>query len=65
MSPTDVTVFVRGPRETRGSRVEDFEATIDVEGLRPGVFQLPVKVIPPARVGVIKIEPPHVRVRIR
>jgi YbbR domain-containing protein len=65
MSPTDVTVFVRGPRETRGSRVADFEATIDVEGLRPGVFQLPVKVIPPARVGVIKIEPPHVRVRIR
>ncbi len=65
MSPSDVTVFVRGPRETRGSRVGDFEATIDVEGLRPGVFQLPVKVIPPARVGVIKIEPPHVRVRIR
>jgi YbbR domain-containing protein len=63
--PADVTVFVRGPRETRGSRVDDFEATIDTEGLRPGVFQLPVKVIPPARVGIIKIEPPHVRVRIR
>jgi len=64
MAPGDVTVFVRGPRDTRGSRVEDFEATIDVEGLRPGSFQLPVKVIPPARVGIIKIEPPHVRVRI-
>jgi YbbR domain-containing protein len=65
LSPGDVTVFVRGPRDTRGSRVEDFEATIDVEGLRPGSFQLPVKVIPPARVGIIKIEPPHVRVRIK
>jgi YbbR domain-containing protein len=65
ISPSDVTVFVRGPRDTRGSRVGDFEATIDVEGLRPGVFQLPVTVIPPARVGVIKVEPPHVRVRIR
>ena len=65
LSPTEVTVFVRGPRETRGSRVDDFEATIDVEGLQPGTFQLPVNVIPPARVGIIKIEPPHVRVRIR
>jgi YbbR domain-containing protein len=65
ISPADVTVFVRGPRETRGSRVGDFDATIDVEGLRPGSFQLPVKVIPPARVGIIKIEPPHVRVRIK
>jgi YbbR domain-containing protein len=65
VSPGDVTVFVRGPRDTRGSRVEDFEATIDVEGLRPGAFQLPVNVVPPARVGIIKIEPPHVRVRIK
>jgi YbbR domain-containing protein len=64
VSPGDVTVFLRGPRETRGSRVEDFEATIDIEGLRPGLFQLPVRVVPPARVGIIKIEPPHVRVRI-
>ena len=65
VSPGDVTVFVRGPRDTRSSEVDDFEATIDIEGLGPGQFQLPVRVIPPARVGVIKIEPPHVRVRIR
>jgi YbbR domain-containing protein len=65
VSPAEVTVFVRGPRETRASRIGDFEATIDIEGLGPGSYQLPVKVIPPARVGVIKIEPPHVRVRIR
>jgi YbbR domain-containing protein len=65
VTPGYVTVFVRGPRETRGSGVEDFEATIDVEGLGPGLFQLPVRVVPPARVGIIKIEPPHVRVRIR
>jgi len=65
ISPGDVTVFVRGPRDTRASSVDDFEATIDVEGLRPGLFQLPVRVIPPARVGIIKVEPPAVRVRIR
>ena len=65
VSPADVTVFLRGPRETRASRVEDFEVSIDIEGLGPGVYQLPVRVVPPARVGVIRTEPPHVRVRIR
>jgi YbbR-like protein len=65
MSPTNVTVFLRGPRDTRGARIDDFEASIDVEGLRPGLYELPVRVIPPARVGVIKVEPPQVRVRIR
>jgi YbbR domain-containing protein len=65
VSPRAVTVFVRGSRDTRGSRIDDFEASIDVEGLGPGLFQLPVRVVPPARVGIIKIEPPHVRVRIR
>jgi YbbR domain-containing protein len=65
MIPVEVTVFVRGPRDTRGSRIDDFEASIDVEGLGPGLFQLPVRVIPPPRVGIIKVEPPHVRVRIK
>jgi YbbR domain-containing protein len=65
VTPREVTVFVRGPRETRGSRIADFEASIDVEGLGPGLFELPVRVSPPPRVGVIKIEPPHVRVRVR
>jgi len=65
ISPTEVTVFVRGPRASRASTVEDFEASVDTEGLRPGLFQLPVRVTPPARVGVIRVEPPIVRVRIR
>jgi YbbR domain-containing protein len=65
ISPTEVTVFVRGPRDTRASTVEDFEASVDTEGLRAGLFQLPVRVTPPARVGIIRVEPPIVRVRIR
>jgi YbbR domain-containing protein len=65
VSPPEVTVFLRGPRETRGARAEDFTASIDIEGLQPGLFQLPVRVTPPARIGVIKVEPPAVRVRIR
>jgi YbbR domain-containing protein len=64
ISPLQVTVHVRGPREARGSGAETFEATVDVEGLRPGQFQVPVRVVPPARVGVVRVEPSEVRVRI-
>lgn len=63
--PGEVTVFVRGPRESRSSTVQDFEASVDTQGLQAGLFQLPVRVTPPARVGVIRVEPPVVRVRIR
>jgi YbbR domain-containing protein len=65
VSPEVVTVYVRGPRETRGYAAEAFEATVDVEGLGRGQFQLPVRVVPPPRVGVVRVEPPDVRVRIR
>jgi YbbR domain-containing protein len=65
MSPREVVVFVRGPRETRGATIDDFVATVDTEGLSPGLFQLQVQVTPPPRVGIIRVEPPAVRVRIR
>ena len=63
--PTEVTVFVRGPRESRALTVQDFHASVDTDGLQVGLFQLPVHVTPPARVGVIHVEPPVVRVRVR
>lgn len=62
ITPSTVTVFVRGPRELRASRIEDYEATVDTEGLQKGTFQLPVRITPPPRVGVVSIEPPIVRV---
>jgi YbbR domain-containing protein len=65
IAPSMVTVHVRGPRDARGSGADTFEATVDVEGLRPGQFQVPVRVIPPARIGVVRIEPAEVRVRIK
>ena len=65
ISPSQVIVHVRGPREARSSGAETFEATVDVEGLRPGQFLLPVRVIPPARIGVVRVEPAEVRVRIK
>jgi YbbR domain-containing protein len=63
--PSTVTVFVRGPRELRASRAEDYEATIDTEGLQPSTYQLPVRITPPPRVGVVSVEPPIVRVLVR
>jgi YbbR domain-containing protein len=65
VTPSHVTVHVRGPKETMGSGAEAFEASVDVTGLRSGQYQLPVRVVPPARIGVISIDPPELRVRIR
>jgi hypothetical protein len=63
--PQTVTVFVRGPREARSSGAKDFDASVDAGGLRAGLFQLQVQVTPPERVGIVRVEPPIVRVRIR
>jgi YbbR domain-containing protein len=63
--PTRVTAWVRGPREAMTSDGGMFDASVDVEGLKPGEFQVPVTVVAPARVGVIRLEPSEVKVRIR
>ena len=64
VQPQSVTVHVHGPREAQADATE-FDASVDVSGLGPGQYDLPVKVVPPARVGVVSIEPEQVRVRIR
>jgi hypothetical protein len=63
--PARVTAWVRGPRDAMTSDGGLFEATVDVEGLKNGDFQLPVTVVAPARVGVVRLEPAEVKVRIR
>jgi len=65
VAPTRITAWVRGPRETMTSGGDMFDASVDVEGLKPGEFQVPVTVVAPARVGVIRLEPSEVKVRIR
>ncbi len=65
MTPRHVIVRVRGPRELVGSDAASFEASVDVIGLRPGQYLLPVHVVAPSRVGVVSIEPAQVRVRVR
>jgi hypothetical protein len=63
--PRNVTVYVRGPHEARGLEANVFEATVDVSGLQAGRFQLPVRIVPPERVGVVRVDPAEVRVRVR
>jgi YbbR domain-containing protein len=65
LSPDTVTVHLRGPSEAVTSSVKDFEATINVDGLGPGELLVPVRVVAPERVGVMKVEPPELRVRIK
>jgi len=64
VQPQSVTVHVHGPREAQADATE-FDASVDVSGLGPGQYDLPVKVVPPARIGVVSIEPEQVRVKIR
>ncbi len=63
--PDDVTVYVRGPRESMAFVASEFEASIDVGGLRPGRYELPVRVTPPPRIGVVSVRPEEVRVVIK
>jgi YbbR domain-containing protein len=65
VTPTHVTVYVRGPRESRAHGADAFDASIDIGGLGAGRFQLPVRVVPPTRVGVIRVDPVDVTVQIR
>ena len=65
VTPARITAWVRGPREAITSDSTMFEASVEAEGLQPGEHRVPVTVVAPARVGVVRLEPAEVRVRIR
>jgi YbbR domain-containing protein len=65
LTPRTVTVHVRGPREARGLQPDAFDASVDIEGLSAGQFELPVRVVPPPRLGIVRVEPAQVRVQIQ
>jgi len=65
VTPARITAWVRGPREAMTSDSTMFDASVEVEGLQAGEYQVPVTVVAPARVGVVRLEPAEVTVRIR
>jgi YbbR domain-containing protein len=65
LTPPTVAVVLRGARQTLDSlALSMLEASVDLEGLGQGQYQLPVRVVPPQHVTVIRVEPAQVRVRI-
>jgi len=65
VTPTRITAWVRGPREAMTSDSTMFDASVELEGLQTGEYQLPVTIVAPARVGVVRLEPSEVKVRVR
>lgn len=63
--PPGVLVLVRGSREGVG-RIEpsNIIASVDLSGLGPGAYTLPVRVETPGAAGVVRIEPATVQVNI-
>jgi len=64
--PSHVAIMVRGSREELGS-LQDNQVTVlvDLAGLGPGQYKLPLRVDAPAALDVTKIAPVAVEVRIR
>lgn len=65
VAPAAVTVHLRGPRDAMGADAKSLDASVDVNGLKPGDYALPVRIVLPPRVGWTRIEPAEVQVRIR
>ena len=66
VTPATVTVHVRGSRDAMGGAdAAAFDAAVDVAGLKPGEYELPVRVGLPPRVGITRVDPVEVRIRIR
>ena len=66
LMPSHVTITVRGSREELGT-LQDNQVTalVDLTGLGPGQYKLPVHVDTPASLFVSKVVPLTVEVRIR
>jgi YbbR domain-containing protein len=65
VTPATITAHVRGPRDAMGADAGAFDASVDVSGLKRGQYRLPVRVGLPPRIGIRRVEPVDVQVRIR
>jgi hypothetical protein len=65
VSPADVTIRVRGPRDSIDTNPEHYSAAVDVTGLPAGKHMRLVGVEPPTGVGLLGVNPAEVIVTIR
>jgi len=65
VSPVDVTIRVRGPRDSIDTNPEHYSAAVDVTGLGAGKHMRLVRVEPPTGVGLLGVDPAEVVVTIR
>jgi YbbR domain-containing protein len=65
VAPADVTVRVRGPRDSMDTDPAHYSATVDVTGLKAGRHTRPVRVDPPTGIGLLGVDPAEVVVTIR
>jgi YbbR domain-containing protein len=66
LSPAHVTVTVRGSREELGSLADtQLAAWVDLNGLGPGQYRLPVRVDTPMMIDLAKVMPDTVEVRVK
>ena len=66
VSPARVTVTVRGSREQLGALAEtQLAAWVDLNGLGPGQYKLPVRVDSPAMIDLAKVTPDTIEVRVK
>jgi YbbR domain-containing protein len=65
VSPTDVTLRVRGPRDSMETDPARYSAAIDLSGLASGRHVVPVRVEPPTGIGLLRVDPAEVAVTIR
>jgi YbbR domain-containing protein len=63
--PADVTIRVRGPRDSVDTNPDHYSAAVDVTGLAAGKHLRLVRVEPPGGIGLVGVEPAEVVVTIR
>lgn len=65
VSPADVSIRVRGPRDSINTNPEHYSAAVDVTGLASGKHMRLVRVEPPSGIGLLGVDPAEVVVTIR
>ncbi len=66
LDPSVVSIRIGAPRDvTLALKTHSIDAYIDLTGLEPGRYDLPVRTALPQEVGVTGIDPPTVEVTVR